>query len=225
MNKQTIIFLLAIFAVGCGAAETTGNEHGSHKTSSNNTAIASRAGVNAADHGTHGAGHSDMKSAPGAASAPFELQFLDSMIFHHQGAVEMAVLAESRADRAEIKELAASIVDEQEREIAKMTEWRDSWFDGKPAAINMEFPGMLRGMQGMDTKKLESLRGAAFDEQFVQQMIPHHEGAIEMANALKNGKARAELQELAGDIIAAQQAEIEQMRQLQSAQPGTQKPR
>ena len=57
-----------------------------------------------------------MNSSPNAASAPFELQFLDSMIAHHKGAVEMATLAESRAERKEIKELAASILIDQERE-------------------------------------------------------------------------------------------------------------
>jgi uncharacterized protein (DUF305 family) len=153
-----------------------------------------------------------MNSSPGAASAPFELQFLDTMIAHHKGAVEMATLAESRAQRAELKELASGIVFDQEREIGKMAEWRNSWFDGKPEAINMQFPGMSLGMQGMNTKKLESLKGAEFDSEFVRQMIPHHEGAIEMAKAVKASSARAELKELAEDIIAAQQAEIEQMR-------------
>ncbi len=153
-----------------------------------------------------------MESSPGAATAPFDLQFLDSMIAHHQGALEMATLAEARAESSEIKELATSIIFDQEREIGKMTEWRDGWFEGTASAVNMQFPGMSHGMQGMDMKKLASLKGREFDVEFVRQMIPHHEGAIEMAKAVKESSSRAELKELADDIISSQGAEIKQMR-------------
>lgn len=167
------------------------------------------------DHG--GSGHGSMDSSPGAASAPFELQFLDTMIAHHKGAIDMAMLAESRAERAEIKELANNIISDQEREIAKMSEWRERWFEGKPVAVNMDFPGMSHGMKGMDVKKLEALRGGEFDLEFIRQMIPHHEGAVEMARAIRSGDSYAELKELAEDIITAQQAEIDQMRRWMAA--------
>ena len=124
----------------------------------------------------------------------------------------MALLAQTRAERREIIELAANIIDEQEREVAKMVEWRNGWFDGKPEAVNFQFPGMAHGMKGMNMKKLETLKGREFDAEFVRQMIPHHEGAIEMAKAVINGNARAELKELAQDIITSQEAEIRQMR-------------
>lgn len=170
---------------------------------------------NTMNHG--GMDHSTMKSSPGAASAPRELQFLDTMIVHHQAAVDMAILAETRAERSELKELAANIISEQEREIAKMSEWREQWFEGKTKAVNLEFPGMADGMRGMDMKKLESLKGSEFDVEFIRQMISHHEGAVEMAKAIKGGEGRAELKELADDIITAQQAEIKQMREWLSA--------
>ena len=210
----TLTALLGMSSCGTQPAADRANDHSAHNNSTPDRANANvnNSATGTADH-EHGMDHSRMQSSAGASSAPFELQFLDSMIAHHQGAVEMAVLAEARAERVEVRELAASIVDEQEREIAKMAEWRNSWYDGKPEAINMEFPGMARGMEQMDTKKLESLKGSAFDTEFLRQMIPHHEGAIEMARALKNGKARAEVRELADDIVAAQEAEINQMRE------------
>jgi len=158
-----------------------------------------------------------MQSSPDAASAPFDLQFLDTMIAHHKGAVEMAMLADTRAQHAELKELAANIIYDQEREIAKMSEWRDRWFAEKKIAINMEFPGMSHGMGGMDLKKLESLKGNEFDLEFLRQMIPHHEGAVQMARAVKGQDSYAELKELAEDIIVAQEAEIKQMREWLSA--------
>ena len=102
---------------------------------------------------------------------------------------------------------------DQEREIAKMSEWREQWFEGNSEAVNLEFPGMADGVRGMDMKKLESLKGSEFDVEFIRQMIPHHEGAVEMAKAIKGRDGRAELKELADDIITAQQAEIKQMRE------------
>src|SRR5687767_13499288 len=157
--------------------------------------------------------HAEMKSSPGAASAPLELQFLDTMSVHHQGAVDMATLAEGRAQHPELKELAAGIIYDQEREIARMSGLRDRWFGEHAPAINMEFPGMSHGMHGMDVDKLRGLSGNAFDIEFLKQMIPHHEGAIEMSRAVAGADSYAELKELAGDIITAQQDEIRRMRQ------------
>ena len=72
---------------------------------------------------------------------------------------------------------------------------------------------MSHGMAGMDLTKLQSLNGTEFDKEFVNQMIPHHEGAIEMGKDLANRTQRTELKELAGAIITDQQAEIEDMKE------------
>src|SRR5687768_2083361 len=63
-------------------------------------------------------GHGD--SSKGAESAPYELQFLDTMIVHHQGAVDMALLADTRAGHPELKTLAENIIEDQRKEIAEM---------------------------------------------------------------------------------------------------------
>jgi uncharacterized protein (DUF305 family) len=209
--KFIALISFALLFIGCGANRSNDN-HAGHDTSSHNSNGPAPA-TNAAPAAGNTNAHSHGASSPGAANAAFELQFLDTMIAHHQGAVEMAMLAETRSAHAEVKELAVSIISEQEREISKMAEWRNGWYDGKPEAINMDFPGMSKGMAGMDTSKLQSLSGHAFDVEFLRQMIPHHEGAIEMAKALKGGTARPELKELADDIITAQDAEIKQMRE------------
>ena len=75
----------------------------------------------------------------------------------------------------------------------------------------MDFPGMRTGMSGMDMGRLNSLKANEFDIEFVRQMIPHHEGAVEMAKALKAGNTYAELQQLADSIIGSQTAEVAQM--------------
>lgn len=207
-----IIFVSALVA-SCSTGEGISNSnHAGHNMNTAAPANSTAVDHNAMGHGT-GGNHGDMASAPGASSAPYDLQFLDTMIVHHKGAVDMAMLAEKRAQRQEVKELAASIIFDQEKEIGKMSEWRDGWFADKAKAVNMEFPGMARGMGGMDMKKLQSLTGNDFDVEFVKQMIPHHEGAVEMAKDLQKRDSRKELKELAGDIITSQEAEIKQMKE------------
>jgi uncharacterized protein (DUF305 family) len=207
------IFAIVVcgLAFGCSGTRSTQTDHNSHITSSNTNANSTAIDHRQMGHANPG-DHGPMQSSPNAASAPFELQFIDTMIVHHQGAVDMAMLAESRAEHKEVKELAANIVDAQEREIARMSEWRDSWFGEKAKAVNMSMPGMSHGMDGMDLKKLASLKGNAFDVEFIRQMIPHHEGAVEMAKHLHARDSTAELKEFAADIIDAQESEIAQMR-------------
>lgn len=164
---------------------------------------------------THGlVDHSKMESSPGAAQAPFELQFIDSMIAHHQGAVEMALLADTRTRRDEIRSLAEKIIKDQRAEIEKMRTWRQAWFGDASQAVNLDFPGMRAGMSGMDTLKLASLKAHEFDVEFLRQMVPHHEGALAMAKVLQTGGKRPELIELSDSIIQTQAAEIAEMNAL-----------
>lgn len=155
--------------------------------------------------------HSEMKSAPNAAAQPFDLQFLDTMIAHHEGAVEMAKPAASKADNAELKTLAAKMVADQTREIGTMKRWREQWFAEKPAALNMEMAGMADSMKGMDAAKLNDASGAALDTEFVNQMTAHHQGAIVMAREALTKAEHPEIKVLANQIIQAQEAEIKQM--------------
>lgn len=170
-------------------------------------------------------GHSGMASSPNAAQAPYELQFIDTMIVHHQGAVDMAQLADTRAASTELKTLATAIIADQQKEIAQMKKWREEGFAGQPPAVNMDFPGMSDGMKGMDMGKLDSLKAREFDAEFVNQMIPHHEGAVAMAkdavakypSAATQTPLANELRTFAESIINAQESEIKQMREWQKA--------
>lgn len=156
--------------------------------------------------------HSRMESSPGAANAPQELQFIDTMIAHHEGAIEMALLVNNRSRRPEMQELAKGILEAQRGEVDKMREWRMKWFGDAKPAVNLDLPGMHTGMSGMDLKKLELLKANEFDVEFLKQMIPHHEGAIEMAKALSPADKYLELIELRGAIIRTQTAEIAKMK-------------
>ena len=210
MIRVYVISLLVVFATAC---TTNGPDTGHSANHNSNTGSTSARLTNADDHSHHGEMDHAMKSSPGASTAPMELQFLDTMIVHHQGAVDMAKLVDMRAEHAELKKLAANIIKDQEGEIALMKSLRNKWFGEKAEAVNMEFPGMAAGMGGMDLKKLKSLEGNAFDVEFIRQMTPHHQGAIEMAKHVRATDSYAELKKLSDDIIKTQEAEINQMRQ------------
>lgn len=152
-----------------------------------------------------------MKSSPNAASAPYDLQFIDTMTEHHQSAIDMAKMAEMNAQHAEVKSLSRGIVAAQQKEISQMKGWRDQWYAGKPPAMNMEMPGMMDAMKGMDMGKMKSMSGNAFDLMFIENMSAHHAGAITMAKEALTKAEHSEIKKLAQQIIAAQQREIDQM--------------
>jgi uncharacterized protein (DUF305 family) len=151
----------------------------------------------------------------------FDVQFIDLMVPHHQGAVAMAETAKQRAERAEIKQMAEAIITAQQGEIAQMKRWRQGWAgsDQTPPMDKMPMvPGMgPHGGHGGSTmnmaEEVEQLRGAPdpFDHAFIDAMIPHHQSAIEAAKAAETRAQRPEIKELAANIIADQQREIAQM--------------
>ena len=155
-----------------------------------------------------------MKSDPNAASAPYDLQFLDTMSAHHQSAVDMAKMVDGKTDNAELKKFAAGIIADQNKEIAQMKEWREKWYSGKPAAKNMEMSGMMDSMKmmmGGEMKKMEDAKGKDFDIHFLDMMTPHHLGATVMAKEALTKAEHPEIKTLANQIIKAQEAEIKMM--------------
>ncbi|HEX8251156.1 MAG TPA: DUF305 domain-containing protein [Pyrinomonadaceae bacterium] len=226
-TKFLILFLVIVAATGlaCNSQNQFGNNsalnHNSHAGTNHNTATTATAANVPMNHQdmNHGSAmnHSEMQSSPGAASAPYDLQFLDTMIAHHQGAVEMSKPVEAKAGRAELKTLAKNIIADQEKEIAQMKKWREEWFAALPPAINMEMAGMQDSMKGMDMKKLESLKGNEFDLEFINQMTPHHGGAVIMAKEALRKSQKEEIKTLANAIIKAQEAEIKQMKDWQAS--------
>lgn len=161
--------------------------------------------------------HSAMASSPNATGAPYDLQFIDTMTAHHQVAIEMAKMAETKAQHPELKALAKTIVAAQERENGEMRAWREKWFAGQSPAINMDMSGMHDSMKDMDMRGLAKLGGREFDLEFIRQMIPHHEGAVAMAREALQKSQRAEIKSAADSIIRDQEAEIKQMKGWQGA--------
>jgi uncharacterized protein (DUF305 family) len=149
-----------------------------------------------------------MGTGRGAASGalqPFDARFIDSMIQHHQGAIDMAEMALEQAEHEELRAMAEDIISAQEAEIEQMREWRAEWYPDLP-----ETQGMGMAMGNMMLSDDTSL---PFDRRFIEAMISHHQGAIAMARSALTQAEHEELRTLAEDIISAQEAEISQLRE------------
>ena len=107
-----------------------------------------------------------------------DIMFMQMMIPHHQQAVNMGTLAETRASNPKVKALAAQIKAEQAPEIAEMKQWLKDAGAGMTMNHSMTMSGMLTEAE---MTKLENSTGAEFDRLYLEGMIGHHEGAIEMA--------------------------------------------
>lgn len=220
MNKlltNTLLAAAILAAVAIGAAcnqDATGsNTAMNHNGMNHNMANSNSMNMNGMDHSKmdhNSMNHSEMKSDANAASAPYDLQFIDTMIHHHQGAVDMAKMIDGKTPNAELIKFGKQIVADQEKEIAQMKEWREKWFKGAPGAMNMEMPGMADSMK-MDMSKLSNSKDKAFDLAFIEMMIPHHDGAVEMAKEALTKSEKPEIKTLANQIIKAQEAEIKMM--------------
>ncbi|MEO6471782.1 MAG: DUF305 domain-containing protein [Aeromicrobium sp.] len=143
-----------------------------------------------------------------------DVTFAQEMIPHHQQAVEMADLADTRATSPEVKALAAKIKDAQGPEIKTMTGWLKSWNKDVPTSMSgmdhgsSDMPGM---MTADEMAKLQGTSGADFDRQFLTMMIAHHQGAITMAKTEQNDGKYVPAVSLAEKIQQAQTAEIKTM--------------
>lgn len=147
-----------------------------------------------------------------------DISFAQAMIPHHAQAIRMAQLAPDRAQAPQVKELASRIEQAQRPEIGIMTSWLRAWnAPVLPAGASGGDHSDGMGTGGMDPQQMQQLEqatGAQFDRLFLQMMIKHHDGAIEMASTeLDNGQS-SEAKQLAQQIIDAQRAEIDKIQTL-----------
>ena len=136
-----------------------------------------------------------------------DLMFAAMMVPHHEQAIVMSDLALKNSSNPEVITLATEIKNAQAPEIEQMKSWGDLEM-GSHAGHGMS--GML---SDRELKELESATGADFDRLFLEGMIKHHEGAIEMAEMVTDSQNQ-EVSALARQIIKAQKAEIELMKEL-----------
>lgn len=147
-----------------------------------------------------------------------DTMFAQMMIVHHEGAIEMADLAVEQAESEEVRSLAEGISAAQGPEIEQMNAWLTAWGEEPTPMAGMDHGGM--DMNGMSQEEamadLEGLSGADFDRQFLELMVAHHEGAVEMAQTELQDGENPQALALAEQIVADQEAEIAEMQQMLS---------
>ena len=157
-----------------------------------------------------------------------DVAFMQHMILHHAQAVEMVELLQTRASSETVRRLGQRIASSQAAEIDLMRDWLMN--RGQP----IEMPGMgamhtghdmgnHAMMVGMLTPNqmtaLAMANGPAFDRLFLEGMIRHHQGALDMVDALNANPDAAEdptLSDFATSVVADQSAEILRMQSILS---------
>ena len=156
------------------------------------------------DDGDGGGGN--QTAASGVPGNGIDRAFIADMIPHHESAVEMAKVAQERGESGFVKGLAKDIIETQNAEISTMRSVDEQLKDLEVGDL-----GVADHMKGMDADMAMLEKADPFDKAFIDMMVPHHQGAIEMAKVELDKGENPELKQLAQAIIDAQQREIDEM--------------
>jgi uncharacterized protein (DUF305 family) len=166
------------------------------------------------------------ETEPGDASA--EAGFARDMSVHHAQAVELAFLVRDRTDDAEVRTMAYDIINTQRAQLGMFSGWLQQWdlsqtSDSAPMAWTDhghsdgemdsydDMPGMA---SDADVERLRQAKGVEAEVVFLELMIAHHAGGVEMAEAVLPLTDRSEVDYLAQTIVDGQSAEIATMEQM-----------
>lgn len=162
-------------------------------------------------------GAGDTSSQEESPYSANDIMFAQMMIPHHEQAVELSELALEVSTSAEIRDLAERIRDGQAPEIGIMQGWLDSAGVGSMMeGHSMEGHGMSGMVSEKDFETLRSLESPEFDQLFLELMIAHHEGALDMVSMISESK-NSDVSSLAQAIVEVQTSEIEEMRDLKAS--------
>lgn len=142
-----------------------------------------------------------------------DVAFATDMIQHHALALSMVDLTLGRPLDPEVEQLAESIRAAQTPEIETMSDWLTGWGAEVPETVRDHLHAD-HGSGDADLRALEGASDAEFETRWLEMMVEHHKGAVDMAKAEQADGRYAAAVKLAGSIIDAQEAEIEAMEQL-----------
>lgn len=157
-------------------------------------------------------------------TSPFDVQFIDQMSTHHQGAIAstQAMIADSR--RPELRTLAHDIITTQRAQLTQMAAWRAQWYPGVKSTFAMT--GSMMGNTAGDTMMGSgtmmagaTMTGPGTERMYLQMMIVHHQLAVDMANQALRRATHPQLKALAATIAREQSTQITQMRAYLAATP------
>jgi uncharacterized protein (DUF305 family) len=213
-------------AAGCGAAATPAAGMMDHGMS-----------TPAMDHGGHGM---DM-ATPGAMHGQhveFDQMYIDMMIPHHESVMALAETALPELTDPRLKEIAQAIIDAQGPEIAELEQLRAEWYGSpEPAAMDDAMMGMMmEAMPGMGSAEhqmqvmsaewqVQTFCAAANkDLAFIDQVIPHHQMAIDSSEIAVEKAVHPELKAIAERVITDQEAEIDELEAIRADLTGAATP-
>jgi uncharacterized protein (DUF305 family) len=166
--------------------------------------------------------HTHAESSPviNAQPAGFDaddVAFATDMVPHHQQAIEMSAMVPDHTSNPQVIALARDISAAQGPEIETFKALLVQWQENPDSDTGHDGHGDM-AMNGMvddgTMQRLGSLKGPEFDTLWLQSMIGHHQGAIDMAKAELAKGENVDAKQLAQNIVSAQQAEIDQMKQM-----------
>ena len=177
--------------------------------------------------------HSSHSHEVGPAGATYDLRWLDAMVQHHTGALRMSEFV-FNIDQPGVGALANAIWREQAREIKAMGQWRKAWYPEAPvypvALKSGADPNSMTGLERMGAAQIQAMQmmGSTPTKAnrvvwFLEGMIAHHGGALQMAHDALNKSSNPTVSRLAREIIVAQRAEIIELRRM-LRQEGLSKP-
>jgi len=217
-----LLLALSMLLASCGGAGG-GDVQGKHQDDKSKSGGGKMQGM---DHGKKGesgrmSGMGDMegmKHGSGGMASGMVMKngkysdehFIDAMVTHHEGAVEMAQVALKNAEHPEIKQLAENIITTQRAEIKELKSIKQEEFGTSKIPMDMSM-GQMKKM-GMMMNPDDLAKKDPFDKAFIDNMIPHHQSAIEMAEVALKETDNPKIKELATNIVEAQKHEIAQMK-------------
>jgi uncharacterized protein (DUF305 family) len=200
-----LLLAVAFLLAACGG--TGGSQQGSESGGG---------GHGQMDHGSMGMGSGEMARQMVLENGEYsDRRFIDAMVPHHQGAIDMAEVALTNAEHERIKQLSRAIISTQQAEIKELKSIKEEEFGTSEVPMQMS-PQQMQ-MMGMMADPQELANREPFDKAFIDAMIPHHQSAIVMAKVAYQESENPRIKELAKNIVSAQQSEIEQMLQWRQA--------
>jgi uncharacterized protein (DUF305 family) len=155
----------------------------------------------------------------------FDQMYIDMMIPHHQSIIAMAQAALPRLQDERLHEIAQAVIEDQGAEIAQLQEYREAWYgdpnpmpmdDAMMAAMEQMMPGMadresMVAMMDAEASVAAFCAAENADLAFIDLTIPHHEMAIAASEAALEQATHPEIQEVAQQVIDAQEREIDEL--------------
>lgn len=159
-------------------------------------------------------GCTESRAPENASFNEADLKFVEQMIPHHQQAVQLADLAETRAEDEEVRSIAMDISFIQAIEVEELQGWLLDWGISHGTDDHDDHGDMAGMLTDEELQSLDAASGTDFDLLFSQLMVKHHEGAIDAARSVLNDGKSADVKGFAESVIETQTAELEELQSI-----------